>query len=117
MSASTPTPTIISTIQTYLGGALNKATTAGNSAITAGTVATSGSVYGVPILTISMIAITSFIMAYVTMGDPAGESTEFGIPNLTGSSNSDVFSGGKGRRSRKSGSRKRRVATQKKRGK
>lgn len=122
MSASTTgntTPSILSSIQGYFGGTVTSAVATGNGIINTGTNAASGSMLGVPMLTLSMIAITSIVMAYVTMGDTSSHnSTITGTLDSIASAPTKALglSGGKGNRSRKTGRGKKRVTTHRKGG-
>jgi hypothetical protein len=102
----------LTALKDFSGGVISPVIDAGNSVIKSGSNATDVSVYGVPLLTVSMIAITSVILAYVTIGqssDNGGEVEETGfMNNLTnsyGNTNSNISSqlGGKLRTKKRRG--------------
>jgi hypothetical protein len=110
-SAATPT-TALTVVKDFTGGIIGSAWNAGNSVFKIGANATDVSVYGVPLLTVSMIAITSVIMAYVTIGQSdgdggGGEETGFmnSMTNSYDGASSNISSqlGGKSRRKKRKG--------------
>jgi len=107
-TAATSTPSVITGLQTIFGSTFNRIASIGTGAIHTGSVMTDGNLFGVPFLTISTIAITSMVMAYVTLGDgsePEVESEPEESMFKLNTAPPSAFSGGK-RRSRKSRSKK-----------
>lgn len=114
---------VLFNIEKFFGKIVGESVDIGNKAINTGSNLTSGSVYGVPVLTVSMIAITSVIMAYVTAEDvTATSNTPFGIISsikdlVSPNSSKSEYMGGKNHKSRKTRVEKKRTSTQKKGGK
>lgn len=98
-TTATTTPSIVSALQTIFGSTFNGILKIGKDVVYKGTSMTDTSLLGVPFLTISAIAITSMVMAYVTIGDTSDSDSNDSMTNNTPAIPPII--GGRKRRTRK----------------